>query len=158
MLKFLIVAPVLVALTTPLLAAGTHGGSHEDAMAVGQPGAARDVDRTIEVTMVETDEGLMLFQPDTLTFDEGETVRIVIANTGYLEHEFVLDTVEKNIEHKELMERFPEMEHADPNAVRVQPGETGEILWTFANEGVFEFACLIPGHYEAGMHGPLIIN
>ncbi|MEO9960025.1 MAG: hypothetical protein ABJF07_06990, partial [Nisaea sp.] len=57
----------------------------------------------------------------------------------------------------EVMERFPEMEHADPNSISLQPGETGEILWTFTNTGDFEFACLIPGHYESGMHGPLTV-
>ena len=93
-----------------------------------------------------------------LSFAAGETVRLVITNKGELEHEFVMDTVEANAEHKELMARFPEMEHDDPNAVRLQPGETGEILWTFTNAGEFEFACLMLGHYEAGMHGPLNVT
>ena len=61
-------------------------------------------------------------------------------------------------EHKELMNEFPEMEHDDPNAVRLAPGEKGEIIWTFANAGSFQFACLIPCHYEAGMHGALSVN
>ncbi|NDW02705.1 plastocyanin/azurin family copper-binding protein, partial [Salipiger sp. PrR002] len=30
--------------------------------------------------------------------------------------------------------------------------------WTFGEPGTFEFACLLPGHYEAGMHGPLTVN
>jgi uncharacterized cupredoxin-like copper-binding protein len=56
------------------------------------------------------------------------------------------------------MEEFPEMEHDDPNAVRLEPGATGEILWTFSNTGTFEYACLILGHYEAGMYGPATVN
>jgi len=56
------------------------------------------------------------------------------------------------------LEKFPEMEHDDPNAVRLEPGEEAEIIWTFGEAGTFEFACLLPGHYEAGMHGPIIIN
>jgi Cu/Ag efflux protein CusF len=77
---------------------------------------------------------------------------------GELEHELVVDTVAKNEEHKALMEKFPEMEHEDPNAIRLAPGETGEFIWTFANTGTFQFACLIPGHMEAGMHGPITVS
>ena len=88
----------------------------------------------------------------------GETVRLAIENIGEQEHEFVMDTVAAVAEHKELMNKFPEMEHDDPNAVRLAPGEKGEIVWTFVNAGSFQFACLIPGHYEAGMHGPLSVN
>lgn len=57
-----------------------------------------------------------------------------------------------------MMERFPEMEHDDPYSVRFESGSSGEIVWTFTNAGSFEFACLIPGHYEAGMHGPILVN
>ena len=51
-----------------------------------------------------------------------------------------------------------DMEHDDPISVRLDPGMEGEVIWTFANEGSFEFACLIPGHYESGMHGPITVN
>ena len=113
--------------------------------------------KSVAVTMRETEDGAMVFEPKELSFKAGETVRLVITNKGELEHEFVMDTIEANAEHKELMEKFPEMEHDDPNAVRLQPGETGEILWTFKNAGEFEFACLMMGHYESGMHGPITV-
>jgi uncharacterized cupredoxin-like copper-binding protein len=110
------------------------------------------------MTMRELDTGEMVFEPGDLSFAEGETVRFVITNAGLAEHEFVLDSMEKNAEHKALMERFPEMEHDDPNAVRLEPGESSEIVWTFSKAGGFEFACLLPGHYESGMHGPVSVN
>jgi len=50
-----------------------------------------------------------------------------------------------------------DMEHDDPNSVRLDEGASGEVIWTFSNAGTFEFACLIPGHYEAGMHGPITV-
>jgi uncharacterized cupredoxin-like copper-binding protein len=37
-------------------------------------------------------------------------------------------------------------------------GRSGEVIWTFSNAGTFEFACLIPGHYESGMHGPIVVS
>lgn len=158
MRTFLISATFAMALGSMAIASGTHSGGHgHDMMAIGAP-AEGDADRTITVTMRETEDGAMVFEPTQLDFKAGETVRIVVTNEGELDHEFVMDSPDKNVEHKALMERFPEMEHDDPNAVRLEPGSTGEILWTFSNEGRFEFACLIPGHYDAGMHGPITVN
>jgi Cu/Ag efflux protein CusF len=56
------------------------------------------------------------------------------------------------------MRKFPEMEHADPNQVSVGPGKTGELVWQFAKEGTFDFACLVPGHFEAGMVGKILVG
>ena len=79
-------------------------------------------------------------------------------NKGETDHEFVMDGHAEIMEHKELMEKFPEMEHDDPNAIRLAPGETGEIVWTFAKAGEFQFGCLIPGHYESGMKGDITVS
>ena len=70
----------------------------------------------------------------------------------------VLGTVPALKEHAELMKRFPEMEHADPNMAHVSPGARGEIVWQFTQAGDFQFACLQPGHYEAGMVGKVIVK
>ncbi|MCB1342722.1 MAG: cupredoxin family protein [Pseudooceanicola sp.] len=134
-----------------------HGGAQHGMMEIGQP-ATGAPGRTVEITMRETDDGRMIFEPGDLSFQPGETVRLKITNAGESEHEFVMDTMHAIAEHKALMEKFPEMEHDDPNAVRLSPGETGEILWTFGASGKFGYACLIPGHYDAGMHGPLHVN
>jgi uncharacterized cupredoxin-like copper-binding protein len=151
----------------PAFAAGTHDGGHDavkaeahgadghsdnhaEMMGVGRPGDAASVDRTINVSMVETEDGAMLFEGDDLTFKSGETIRFVIENKGEQEHEFVLDTVERNAEHKIEMAKMM-MEHDDPNRITLDAGATGEVIWTFANDGTFEAACLMPGHYESGM-------
>lgn len=141
-----------------VLANGSHEGGHDEKMEVGQPAEPASGIRTIQVKLMETEEGEMVFEPRNLEFQAGETVRLAISNAGQEEHEFVMDTVVAVAEHKKLMEKFPEMEHDDPNAVRLAPGEKDEILWTFTNAGDFQFACLIPGHYEAGMHGELNVN
>ncbi|WP_264211456.1 copper-binding protein [Leisingera thetidis] len=156
MTKFLSAALLATLTAAPAFAAGSHGGGHHDEMAVGKPGEAARADREIAVTMKETDDGEMLFEPSSFSFAKGETVQFVITNAGELEHEFVLDTAERNVLHKELMAKM-DMEHDDPNSVRLDPGAAGEIVWTFSNPGTFEFACLIPGHYEAGMHGPVAV-
>lgn len=51
----------------------------------------------------------------------------------------------------EAMANGDRMDHDDPNAVSLDPGETEELVWTFTQKGTFEAACNIAGHYQAGM-------
>ena len=89
----------------------------------------------------------------------GETVKLVAKSAGKLKHELVLGTAQELAEHAELMQKFPEMEHDDPNAVSVEPGETGSLLWEFTSKaGAYDFGCLVPGHYEAGMLGKILVR
>jgi Cu/Ag efflux protein CusF len=99
----------------------------------------------------------MIFEPNSFEFEQGETIRFNVTNKGELEHEFVIDNVEGNAAHKEVMAKM-DMEHDDPNSIRLDEGQSGEVIWTFANAGTFEFACLIPGHYESGMSGPINVS
>jgi uncharacterized cupredoxin-like copper-binding protein len=154
-----IASMALLAMTGLAVASGTHSGGHDDMMmAVGVPGKASEVSRTIEVIMKETDGGEMIFEPREINVKKDETIRFIVMNRGELEHEFVLDNHEGVMEHKALMEKMPEMEHDDPNSVRLDPGMNGEVIWKFANAGPFEFACLIPGHYDSGMKGMLRVT
>lgn len=131
--------------------------AHGPSSPAGEEGHRGSVTRTIEVRMLEGD-GRMLFEPAEITINRGDTVRFVVKNGGALDHEMVIDTFEGNQRHKAAMERNPDMEHADPNAVKVEPAKSGEIIWRFTNSGTFEFACLIPGHYQAGMHGRITVR
>ena len=158
-MRLALIACALALNTSAALAAGTHSGGHgHEAMMVGEAGNAADVSRTIEIAMLEKDDGSMVFEPALLSVTEGETIRFVVKNAGEIEHEFVLDHHEKMMEHKALMEKFPEMEHDDPNAKRLRPGASGEILWRFTRAGEFDFSCLIPGHREAGMFGTVVVK
>ena len=85
-------------------------------------------------------------------------IKFIIKNAGTLDHEFFLNSFEHNAEHKIEMQKNPEMVHDEPNAQRLAPGKQIEILWKFSKAGTFEFACLIPGHYEAGMHGKVVVK
>jgi uncharacterized cupredoxin-like copper-binding protein len=49
------------------------------------------------------------------------------------------------------------MEHDDPKMATVQAGKTGEIIWQFSKAGKIDFACLQPGHYDAGMKGAVSV-
>ncbi|MCK3780194.1 plastocyanin/azurin family copper-binding protein [Ensifer sesbaniae] len=156
-MKAAIFGILVAALASPALASGNHAGGHGEAMAVGEPGKKANATQTIRVTMKETDDGKMIFTPSTFKVRKGQTVVFAIKNAGELDHEFVLDQEDKIIEHKAAMEKFPEMEHDDPNAIRLAAGESGEIIWKFTNDGTFKIACLVPGHYDAGMHGDVTV-
>ena len=110
---------------------------------------AKAAKRTVIFTMSDS----MRFTPDTLTVKQGETVRLVVRNDGAVLHEFVLGTKKELDEHAALMVKFPTMEHDEPYMAHVPVGKTGEIVWTFNRAGDFDFACLIAGHYQAGMVG-----
>ena len=141
----------------PVLA---HGESHskqqaeevvKEQKAWGTAGDSDQVDRTIEVSM--TDQ--MRFTPDRIEVKLGETIRFVLRNQGGMLHEFVLGTKQDLDEHAAMMLKFPGMQHDEPYMAHVGPGKREEIVWTFNRAGEFDFACLIAGHYQAGMVGKI---
>ena len=115
----------------------------------GIAGDAKAVTRTIEIRMSDK----MRFTPDLISVREGETVRLVHRNGGKQLHEFVLGTKQELDAHAALMLKFPQMEHDEPCMAHVRAGKKGEMVWTFNRAGEFDFACLIPGHCQAGMVG-----
>ncbi len=135
------------------------GKSHETesaghAATLGKPADVARATRTIEVVMGDN----MRFEPESIDIRQGETVRFAVRNSGNIKHEMVLGTMTELKKHAALMAKFPEMEHEDPNAVTVEPGKIGEFAWTFTKSGTFDFACLVPGHFEAGMKGKLRVR
>ena len=129
-----------------------HVNGH--ATTLGKPGDPGKVTRNVVVEMNDA----MRFRPDSIRVKRGETIRFIVRNTGKVKHEMVLGTIKELMEHAELMRKFPEMEHADPNQVSVEPGMTGELVWQFTKAGTFDFACLVPGHFEAGMVGKVRVS
>jgi uncharacterized cupredoxin-like copper-binding protein len=124
-------------------------GGHDHGSPTGSAGDAADVSRTVEIGMDDT----MRFTPDSLSVDAGETVRLVIRNNGQIPHEFVIGSMSELLEHAEMMRKMPGMQHAESNMLTLEPGAEGEIIWQFGESGSVDFACLIPGHLEAGMKG-----
>jgi uncharacterized cupredoxin-like copper-binding protein len=120
----------------------------------GIAGDAKSVKRTVQFVMTDN----MRFTPDHLQVKQGETLRLVIKNQGQQLHEFVLGTKKELDEHAALMVKFPNMEHDEPYMAHVPAGKTGEIVWTFNQAGDFDFACLIAGHYSAGMVGKVKVT
>ena len=127
------------------------GPIKKEQKAWGIAGNAKAAKRSVEFRMSDT----MRFTPDRLDVKRGETLKLVIRNEGQMLHEFVLGTKAELDEHAALMVKFPGMEHDEPYMAHVPPGKTGQIVWTFNRAGDFDFACLIAGHYQAGMVGKI---
>lgn len=154
-------------------AAGSHDHGHGDAAAIGKPGAASDVTRTVTIIMRDN-----LFEPESLDIREGETVRFIVRNEGEFVHEFNIGTAAMHAAHQEEMMGMMEsgalepdrinhakmghgehgMKHDDPNSVLLEPSQNGEIIWTFPDHAKLEFACNVPGHYQSGMVGGIRLS
>ena len=149
---------MVVVLAAPLALAHGEKKSHVDySQAEETPfGIAADpraAKRTVRVDMHDT----MRFSPAVLKVKRGDTVRFVVANKGKVLHEMVLGRKKDLEEHADLMRRFPGMEHDEPHMAHVSPGKSGEIGWRFTKAGTYYYGCLIPGHFEAGMLGKVIV-
>jgi uncharacterized cupredoxin-like copper-binding protein len=127
---------------------------HKEQKDWGIAGDADQARRRIIVGMSDT----MRFRPERITVKLGETVRFVTRNDGKVMHEFVIGTQAANAKHAAMMLKFPGMEHDEPYMAHVPPGKTGQIVWTFNRSGQFQFACLIAGHYQAGMVGTITVS
>jgi uncharacterized cupredoxin-like copper-binding protein len=154
-------ALALMATSAPLFA---HGDGAPEKKAVdlsnaeqkpfGIAGDPRLAKRTMKITMSDK----MRFTPAVLTIKRGDTVRFIVHNDGKALHEMILGTEDELAQHAELMRKFPDMEHDEAHMVHVKPGHTEDMVWTFNRAGEFRFACLVPGHFEAGMVGKIIVK
>lgn len=144
------------------IAAAAHGDRKNNAQRkisteekpFGREGDPKKATRTITVEMSDQ----MRFTPAQLTVKRGDTVRFVVKNAGKVMHEMVFGTLPDLKAHAELMKKFPNMEHDEPYMAHVKPGASGQIAWQFTQAGEFYYGCLMPGHFEAGMVGKVIVK
>lgn len=156
---FAVVAMGSLLSSLPAIAHGDEHAAKKTAVKKEQKpwGIAGDVKaakRVIKIVMTDN----MRFTPDKIEVKAGDTVKIVIKNEGKMLHEMVIGTNKELEQHAALMLKFPDMEHDEPYMAHVPAGKTGQLVWRFNRAGDFEFACLIAGHYQAGMKGTIKVN
>jgi uncharacterized cupredoxin-like copper-binding protein len=134
-----------------------HEGHDHGAFSAGEPGDPKKPSRVIKVRMRE-EGNKKFFEPSRIEVRRGEQVRFALQNDGSGPHEFVLATAAENRKLADEMKKLPEMEHDDPNARRVQPSTSAELVWKFTKRGEFQFGCVIPGHYDAAMFGAIVVK
>lgn len=138
-----------------------EGAAHKESTAIspdehdfGKQGDPAKVTREIKIDMNDA----MRFTPSDLKIRQGETIRFVVSNKGKVLHEMVLGSMDQLKAHGEMMRQHPGMEHDDPYMAHVKPGAKQRMVWQFTKAGEFNFACLAPGHFEAGMIGKIKVG
>lgn len=116
-------------------------------------GTAKKAGRTIVVDMHDS----MRFIPGDIQVRQGESIRFIVRNQGKVMHEMVIGTMAELKSHGQAMRQHAGMEHHAGDMVHVAPGKKGEMIRQFPETGEFQFACLLPGHFEAGMVGKLTV-
>ena len=142
---------VIVILAGLTMKASAH--DHHSGYSAGEPGNSKKPSREIIVLMSEMD-----YTPSKIEVKRGEEIRFVIRNVGSESHEFLLASTADNLKHAEAMKKNPDMEHDEPNGLKLASKKSGEILWKFTKAGEFEYSCLIPTHREFGMIGTVVVK
>ena len=157
----MLVATLLSTSTSTILAGGSQDHKHgndasfkrmEKAFGTYDPNLKPT--RVVDVVMSDN----MRFSPDLIKVKKGEIIKIKHTNHGNLMHEFILGTTASLDEHAKMMRKSPNMKHNKPYMVHVVSGESATLIWKFSEVGQFTFACLVLGHYEAGMKGIVMVE
>lgn len=158
MKKLFIASAIASALTLGFISTGAFADANHDhgkeGVTIGQPGDPKKVSRSVQVSMSDK----MRYTPSRINVKRGETIKFLVKNTGKIKHEMVIGSMAELKEHAELMKKFPDMEHAEPNQLTLDPGKSGVLVWQFTKAGTVDFACLQPGHFEAGMVGKVAVK
>ena len=139
-----------------------HGAPTVGTAGTAAPIQAQVVSRSIAVNM----DDQMRFTPNQIDVQAGETIRFVVTNSGRTTHEMVLGSDQDIRVHAEAMKQAAAKgsaqqehpHHGTGAAISVAAGQTGELVVTFAQATRLQMACLVPGHYEAGMLGTLEVK
>lgn len=138
---------------------GHHGSGHDgmghgDSLA-GRPGKESEVDRVVNVEANDS----MRFIHDPIKVTTGETIKFEIINKGAIPHEFSIGTKDEHMAHGKMMMDNPDMHHGPGGAsITIAPGKTESLIWYFEEAWEVQAACNIPGHYQAGMHSPVLFE
>ena len=151
-------AAVCIMLLTAALS--SPAGAHTDEVGFGMPASAQAATRIVHITMND-----LAFNPSVIDIKPNEVVRFVITNDSAIDHDFTLGDANAQAAHRREMAEMAQMgdmatmhHDGDANAVFVQAGQTKELTWSFNQNAKIEFACNIPGHYEAGMRGTILVH
>ena len=143
---------------------------------IGEKGDPNNIDRTIKIKMYDN-----YYEPDIINVKKGETIKFIIQNLGEIVHEYNIATKEMHIKHQPEMQKLVDhgillvdkidmnkmkkmskkdhsLSHSHSNSVIIEPKKTGEMIWKFSKNLTLEMACNVPGHYETGMVGQIIVE
>ena len=143
----------------------SHETHSHDSVAMPTPSASSTplVAQTITRSVTLHMDDKMRFTPNAVPVQAGETIRFIVHNDGAVAHEFVVGNHAEIQAHAAVMRDMAagavhNHAHGAGAALRVEAGKMGEIVVTFPRAESLEMACLIPGHFEAGMFGKIDVS
>ncbi|MBD9427733.1 cupredoxin domain-containing protein [Pseudomonas sp. PDM15] len=171
--------PLLCAFSLPALADGGH-------FAFGQPAAAAKAARTVEIVLgdmyyepasvqvkagetvrfVLKNHGNLLHEfslGDAAMHAEHQKHMLMMQQMGMIGENGIQPMDHSKMDHSKMGQGMAGMDHGkmahdDSNTVMVPAGKSAELTWTFKKATGLEFACNLPGHYQAGMAGKLNVQ
>lgn len=144
----------LIPIAALLLAGCSSGGTQATPSTSAAPTASASAPATrIEVTLTDA----LRIEPATMTVPAGVPVTFVVTNAGVLEHEFYLGDEMAQAAHEQEMASGG-MAHDDPEGIAVEPGQTRELVYTFAKAGTTMAGCHVAGHYLGGMKAQITVT
>ena len=94
------------------------------------------------------------FAPSRIRVHPHTTVQFVVVNRDPIGHEFIIGDAEVHARH----ENGHEASHPPvPGEVSIPPLSTGTTAFELHEPGVVEFACHLPGHFQYGMVGEVVV-
>ncbi|MEX2394121.1 MAG: plastocyanin/azurin family copper-binding protein [Actinomycetota bacterium] len=95
------------------------------------------------------------FSLDELHVERGQRVRFVVSNTDPIDHELIVGDMASQIRH----ERGTEPSHGERDGeVTIPLFDRRETSYTFRRPGTYWFGCHLPGHWDYGMVGKVIVR
>ena len=147
---------VLVMLIATLVVAGCSGtssttGNSSSAASGSSSASGSAVD--VQVTLTE-----FSITSSLTTFKVGTPYHFVVTNKGTAPHEFqIMPPATGTL----TQDQITAMSLAGIGQADLTAGATKTLDYTFTQaypQGALEFACHLPGHYEAGMHLPIVVT
>ena len=143
---------------------------------IGEKGDPNKIDRTVNIKMYDN-----YYEPNFIEVKKGETIKFIVQNLGEMVHEYNIATKEMHIKHQPEMQKLMEhgillvdkidmvkmkemskkdhsLSHSHSNSIMLEPKKTGVIIWKFSKNISLEMACNVPGHYESGMVGKIVLK
>ena len=143
---------------------------------IGEKGNPDNIDRTIKIKMYDN-----YYEPNFIEVKKGETIKFIVQNLGEMVHEYNIATKEMHIKHQPEMQKLMEhgillvdridmvkmkemskkdhsLSHSHSNSIMLEPKKIGIIIWKFSKDINLEIACNVPGHYESGMVGKIVLK
>jgi uncharacterized cupredoxin-like copper-binding protein len=139
-----------------MMAGGSYGGNGSAGMTGGlgtgsaaQAGVSGFVAGTVaspRVIRVYAGPGYA-FSPSSISVARGETVTFVVTTMGPTAHEFMVGPADA------VAADTP----GTPEVADIGMMQAKSLTYTFDGPGPYAFACHVPGHYEAGMRGTIVV-